>query len=362
MELKLIKSPISYKMVITKKVEKKIRFLCSNINNIEWSGVLFYKVSGSFEDKSLKIICVDILQMDEGNSVFTEYNMSPDVIEYMTDNPNLLNCYLAHVHSHHSMSTNPSVTDMNTLCKEGTDTNHFVSLIVNNAGNYTAMITRKLNVKYNTQASIKYNTWEDKAVEYTEPSKKEDTFIEYSYLDIEVERDDNDFEKFMKDRINAIRNNKKKDFDFLKPDPSKFEIKFPEVPKTNTFKQTTTDKNIVTEGMFDSAIDWAVNQTLTCNVLISKESNLDLQKVLSVMDKLYSRRFKNGHDFEYFALNFADYVINTLEEYIGYEGRSSEIASGIKEKLVKLSCKYSDVHWIKEWCLIYDNFIVEDYD
>ena len=62
-KLELVHQQSIYKMIIPQEVEKKIRLLCREIHNVEWSGVLFYKVSGSFEDKSLTITCVDLFQM-----------------------------------------------------------------------------------------------------------------------------------------------------------------------------------------------------------------------------------------------------------------------------------------------------------
>lgn len=87
--LPLEKQKCTFKLIIPMEVESKIRFLCRNIPNTEWSGVLFYKVEGSFEDKSLVITCVDIFQMDEGNATYTEFNMSPEVCTYICNHPKL---------------------------------------------------------------------------------------------------------------------------------------------------------------------------------------------------------------------------------------------------------------------------------
>ena len=70
--------------------------------------------------------------------------MSPDVVSYMANNSELLDCQMGLIHSHNNMSTFFSGTDIRTLEEEGLDRNHFVSLIVNNQGSYTAAITRKL--------------------------------------------------------------------------------------------------------------------------------------------------------------------------------------------------------------------------
>lgn len=54
------------------------------------------------------------------------------------------------------MSTFFSGTDTATLLEEGTDRNIFVSLIVNNAGNYTAGITRRIKEKATVKSTLTY--------------------------------------------------------------------------------------------------------------------------------------------------------------------------------------------------------------
>ena len=80
-KLDLVKSALSYKINIPLYVE---------IHNVEWSGVLFYRINGSFEDGSLEVDCVDIFQMDEGSSAYTEFDMSADVMNYMVEHPELI--------------------------------------------------------------------------------------------------------------------------------------------------------------------------------------------------------------------------------------------------------------------------------
>ena len=94
----LIKKSNSYKMIIPQEVENKIRYACQLVSNIEWSGILFYTYEGSFDDNSLVIRCKDIYVMDIGNSTYTEFDMSPEVISYMAENPQLLDYQLALVH------------------------------------------------------------------------------------------------------------------------------------------------------------------------------------------------------------------------------------------------------------------------
>lgn len=88
----------SFKLTIPIEVERKIRHLCNKISQVEWSGTLFYKSTGTYEDNNLEIRCVDIFPMDIGSSTYTEFDMSPDVIAYMTEHPELIDCQVGLIH------------------------------------------------------------------------------------------------------------------------------------------------------------------------------------------------------------------------------------------------------------------------
>ena len=94
----LVKMSSTYKMIIPKKVEEKIRYLCRKFPNLEWSGILFTSYTGSFETNDLVITCEDIYPMDLGSSGFTEFNMDENVAGYIADNIELFDCDLALVH------------------------------------------------------------------------------------------------------------------------------------------------------------------------------------------------------------------------------------------------------------------------
>lgn len=94
----------NYKLLIPAEVERKIRFACQKVWNTEWSGTLFFTYEGSFENNDLVIKCVDIYIMDIGTQAYTEFDMNPDVIAYMTEHPELLDCQLGLIHSHNNMS------------------------------------------------------------------------------------------------------------------------------------------------------------------------------------------------------------------------------------------------------------------
>lgn len=94
----LVKMSSTYKLVVPEKVEEKIRYLIRKFPSTEWSGILFYSHSGSFENNDLVITCEDIFPMDLGTSGWTEFTMTPDVTRYISDNLDLFNCDLGLVH------------------------------------------------------------------------------------------------------------------------------------------------------------------------------------------------------------------------------------------------------------------------
>ena len=147
-------------LIIPKNVEEKIRYLCNQVHDREWSGTLFYTAEGSFEDKTFKATCLDICVMDIGNTVTTVVTDSPDIVTYRIDHPELLNgtVYEGIVHSHHSMLAFFSQTDVNALKEDGNDRNHALSLVVNNTGKYVARITRKINKETQVHQAVETNT------------------------------------------------------------------------------------------------------------------------------------------------------------------------------------------------------------
>lgn len=191
----LVKMSSTYKIVVPANVEAKIRYLLRKYPHTEWSGILFTSHEGTFEDNNLVITCQDLYPMDLGDATFTQFKMSEDVAGYLADNMNLFGCDMGLIHSHHTMSTFFSGTDTATLRSEGNDTNCFVSLIVNNAGVYSAAVTRKHTIT--TESTVKHvrSSYEffgegeisqsGNPVETTET--EETTTIEYFMLDVERE-------------------------------------------------------------------------------------------------------------------------------------------------------------------------------
>ena len=396
-KLELVHQQSIYKMVIPQEVENKIRLLCREIHNVEWSGVLFYKVSGSFEDKSLTITCVDLFQMDEGTGGYTEYDMSPDVMGYMVDHPELLDAgvYQGLIHSHNNMATFFSSTDTATLQSEGSDMNHFVSLIVNNAGKYTAGVTRKAKLKQTVNEEFTYPTWGDERVSGNRTFTVEKEYIQWFNLDIEIEGVSNDFETEMLERIKAIRASKanasKGNIEnarspyysggYKKEDYGKYPIGSYGSPKGYTVpagpaNTTPIKREVKQPTLFDDAneefmidyekfklsdeiVDWVVKQTITCSVIIPNSSNIDVEKWARSMDSLYKKRFADKKEFEAFASNFVDFVVNYTEDpeaaaFLDATEMAAVLAYQVREKLSTLPKN----EWLDTWMELYDDYIL----
>nr|DAS05480.1 MAG TPA: hypothetical protein [Crassvirales sp.] len=325
--LELVHRQDIFKIVIPAEVEKKIRFLCKNIWDVEWSGVLFYKVEGAFEDKSLTIRCVDLFQMDIGTSAYTEFNVSPDMATYMVDHPELLEegIYQGLIHSHNNMATFFSGTDTATLSAEGNDMAHFVSLIVNNAGKYTAGITRKYKCVQTVSEKYTYPTWNGEVREGVETFDIEEERLEWFNLNIVFENAADDFETEMMERIKEIKEAKKKvvtpmygggnypQYGYNSYKKDKQDKQLPAKQDELPFDQPEEENAEIPYGTITidpDIVQSIVRQLVTSSIIISNESAVDVKKWANSMESLYRRRFGSVKEFEYFASNYVDYLIN----------------------------------------------------
>jgi len=137
---------------------------CSKISQIEWSGVLFYKINkGSASDlsKPFEIELVDIYLMDIGTSGYTEYEADENVVLYMMDKGyEFGEVFIGHIHSHHNMKTYFSGTDMSELRTNCGNHNLYLSVIVNNFYNICAKMARLVKLT-NVVASTKNEDGDD---------------------------------------------------------------------------------------------------------------------------------------------------------------------------------------------------------
>lgn len=267
--------------------------------------------------------------MDLGNATYTEFKMSEDVAAYMADNIELFDCENGLIHSHHTMSSTFSGTDMNTLQKEGNDTNCFVSLIVNTSGNYSAKITRRVHAKSEVTVKTLDKSYEffgegskNLASDSSEVTKViEKTAIEYFDLTVErhevpnsLEYLDARFDEIQKKKSSGdnplfhenimLTGNRKSDsfFDTWDREPyssSSIQSSLSDTPKDSSPVQhlTENDSSTINDVMScnwspdPKEIHKAVVRLLTCSMILNPDK-VDLKQwVTKQMVKVYKKIF-----------------------------------------------------------------------
>lgn len=123
-------------------VKAKIKLLCSKISTIEWSGILVYDIEGDITNpKECRILLKDIVPMDKGSSSYTTYKLDPKIVmDYYMQNPENMDYSIGHIHSHHNMAVFFSGTDTDELHENAPNHNLYLSLIVNNKGEYACKL------------------------------------------------------------------------------------------------------------------------------------------------------------------------------------------------------------------------------
>lgn len=145
----LIKKPLDrvqltdtqIKVIMPKKVLDQIKYLCRNISEVEWSGVLYYNIEGSIKNpENLVLTLEEILPLHKGTSGYTEYEFGEAFVEHMMENEHLDNCKMGHIHSHNNMAVFFSGTDWSELEDNAPNHNFYLSLIVNNRMDFQAKV------------------------------------------------------------------------------------------------------------------------------------------------------------------------------------------------------------------------------
>lgn len=381
----------NYKLIIPAEVERKIRFACQKVWSTEWSGTLFFTHEGSFENDDLVIRCVDIYIMDIGTQAYTEFDMNPDVISYMCENPELLDCQMGLIHSHNNMSTFFSGTDTATLKEEGRDRNNFVSLIVNNAGSYTAAITRRIKSKQ-VRESVSYEFFGDGEKQDTKEYVSDADEIEWFYLKIEKEGENYSFPD-MAARLEEIKQAKAEkakkvqtpvyqsgykptianSYD-TKAGPAnlvKKEADKPKVAQPTLFDNVDNlpfdDNYSLPYGQvtFDKVtLKSLVLQLITGSILISNDNKIDIPKWAKSMPALYEKRFGKGKEgmenFKVWADTYTEYltwyVTDEKLEELGFD--ETEICAICAHDMIEELTKLPENDYIKGYIDALQKYLV----
>lgn len=384
----------NYKLIIPAEVERKIRFACQKVWSTEWSGTLFFTHEGSFENNDLVIRCVDIYIMDIGTQAYTEFDMNPDVIAYMCENPELLDCQMGLIHSHNNMSTFFSGTDTATLREEGIDRNNFVSLIVNNAGTYTAAITRRVKSKQ-VKESVSYEFFGEGEKHDTKEYVSSADEIEWFYLKIEKEGENYSFPD-MAARLEEIKQAKAERAEEAKKaqtpvyqggyKPVIANSYGTKADPANLVKKEADKPKVVQPTLFDNADDLPfeegydipyghvsfdkvtlkslVLQLITGSIVISNDSKIDITKWAKSMPALYEKRFGKGKvgmdNFKIWAEAYTEYLTwyitdEKLEE-LGFD--ETEICAICAHDMIEELTKLPENDYIKGYIDALQKYLV----
>ena len=381
----------NYKLIIPAEVERKIRFACQKVWSTEWSGTLFFTHEGSFENNDLVIRCVDIYIMDIGTQAYTEFDMNPDVIAYMTEHSELLDCQMGLIHSHNNMSTFFSGTDTATLKEEGRDRNNFVSLIVNNAGSYTAAITRRIKSKQ-VMESVSYEFFGDGEKQDTKKYVSDADEIEWFYLEIEKEGENYSFPD-MAARLEEIK--KAKAEKAKKAQTPIYSSGYKPViansygtkaGPANLVNKEDSKPKVTQPTLFDNVDDLSfddnyslpygqvtldkvtlkslVLQLITGSIIISNDSKIDITKWAKSMPTLYEKRFGKGEEgmenFKIWADTYTEYltwyVTDEKLEELGFD--ETEICAICAHDMIEELTKLPENDYIKGYIDALQKYLV----
>lgn len=174
------------KLIISNKLETKIRNLCAMSPSNEWSGFLFY----IYDKNEDTINALDMLLMDVGEHTHTSIDVNEKVAIYKMQN-GLMHCHTGLIHSHNSFQAFFSPEDMSTIREEiSEEYPYFLSVVVNNAGNYVAKFAQKgKKVEEITIIEKQYLIEKDEEILVKEEEKKDNKVTSIAVItDLSIEK------------------------------------------------------------------------------------------------------------------------------------------------------------------------------
>jgi len=311
--------------------------------------------------------------MDIGTATYTEFSESPDIISYMIDK-DLLDTRVGLVHSHNNMETFFSGTDTATLKQEGLNHNHFVSLIVNNRGTYSAAITTVTTSKFKeiVQENYKYTTFDGVIIEGNDSYEEEyeETVILWSKLKVITPSNSYD-DLEIKERIEYINKEKEKirianakkvvnsvnspvytpnqnsqrlpvlqnkEIEFkewskkqitledddplmgknFKNDNNSLLIPFPKGTEPEFEESDLENQDIVINygdiHLSDEIVLLLSKKLVTGSILVPSNNKIELEKFIPNMSNLYKNVFPSLESYDFFIGNFIEAVIFDVED------------------------------------------------
>ena len=266
-----------------------------------------------------------------------------------------------------------SGTDTATLREEGRDRNNFVSLIVNNAGSYTAAITRRIKSKQ-VMESVSYEFFGDGEKQDTKKYVSDADEIEWFYLKIEKEGESYSFPDMAArlEEIKQAKAEKAKKVQIPSYSGNSYGIK---ASPANLVRKETDKPKVVQPTLFDDVDDLPfdddyslpygqvtfdkatlkslVLQLITGSIILSNDSKIDIFKWAKSMSALYEKRFGKGEEgmenFKMWADTYTDYltwyVTDEKLEELGFD--ETEICAICAHDMIEELTKLPENDYIK---------------
>lgn len=286
--------------------------------------------------------------------------------------------------SHQGFKAYFSGTDINTLREEGNDTNHFVSLIINNEGEYCAAVTRKVTNKYNLNitgnVTSSYNSWDnvpkEKVSKVKRKKEEEKSFIEYYMLQINKEESPyipDSLEVRLNELVNK-KNNRNSRLSYWDNYKGNYNNKgfnnnwirntgnsISNSSQLSLFNNNDNYENkyaFINElseeakeyGITPKLLKNQVTQLITCNLFGHYNSNIELDKWAINMVEVYDKRFKDIKSFESYAYAIIEFLEDDLISITSkFPGKDLEIQSVWRTELIKELSKYKTNKYIEKY-------------
>ncbi len=348
-----------YRIVLSENLERKIRTYCALSPEREWSGVMFYTFEGDFE-RGVTIHANDMYLMDQGTHVHTEFGLNePEITRYMFLEGLTDHC-MALLHSHCSFNAFFSGEDASTLYTYGMEMNNFVSLVVNNAGQYVARLTRKVTFdgeqKTILQGSTVYklfNTNEEKSqsINKEEARALKDTWVEYVDLEIVKPNIGENFDTIS--RFGIINHKCSKENTVIKDNL----VECVKLNNLNTLSKQEKQGTLWDNDELDTftrpeeleMLAWKKHgYDKWFSLLLNGSPFDDSARSRNALDRMYMTAFKQGtEDFALWFEFWLDYMVSVFDtswiedDELDFDGESLLLMK-VSEDIEKLNLEYND--------------------
>jgi len=157
------------------------------VNETEWSALLFFSAKGHpVNPEGFVCTLYDIYLQDIGTPGYTAFKNDPETMLNLFDKrDDLLGHRMGIIHSHHSMRTFYSGTDMSELRDNSNGIDFYLSVVVNNRPEWIARVVYEVEEKIQ-EAETTVSWREDDEVKSVSTKSEPKTRTVLKYIDLEV--------------------------------------------------------------------------------------------------------------------------------------------------------------------------------